>query len=289
MHEQGVRLGAGHHFAVDAPVGKGFLACRVFGFPAHAGPDVGGDQVGAGAGFVRGLEELDVIAQFHARDRAVDVVAAGRADVHGKAEQLGRLQPGVGHVVAVTDPGHGLALDGAAVLDVGEDVGHDLARMVFVGQAVDHRHARELGKALDALLLEGADHHQVDHAADDACCVLDRFGAAELAALGGQVDHCAAQLVHAGLEADAGTRAGFLENHGQGAVSQGLVLLVALELDLDLCRTAEQVGVFVGTQVGELQVMADGHAKGFRLTNRGGRRAGLRRPGIRAPWAPGWR
>ena len=211
---------------------------------------------------MRGLEELDVIAQFHARNRAVDVVAAGRADMHGKAQQLGCLQPGVGHVVAVTNPGHGLALDGATVLDVGEDVGHDLARMVFVGQAVDHRHARELGKALDALLLEGADHHQVHHAADDACGVLDRFGAAELAALGRQVDHRAAKLVHAGLEADAGARAGFLENHGQGAVCQGLVLLVALEPGLDLCGTAEQVGVLVGIQVGELQVVADGrHAR----------------------------
>ncbi len=51
-------LAAGHHLAVDAPVGKGGMARGVFGFVAHAGPDVGGDQIGARAGLMRGLEEL---------------------------------------------------------------------------------------------------------------------------------------------------------------------------------------------------------------------------------------
>jgi hypothetical protein len=70
--------------------------------------------------------------------------------VHGEAEQIRRLQPGVGHVVAIADPGHCLAFDRAAVLDEGEDVRQDLARVELIGQAVDHGHPRILGEALDA-------------------------------------------------------------------------------------------------------------------------------------------
>jgi hypothetical protein len=166
-----------------------------------------------------------------------------------KPEDLGRLQPGVGHVVAVAHPGHRLALDGAAVLDVGEDVRQDLAGVELVGQAVDDRHARVRGEGVDLGLLVGADHHDVDHAADDLGAVFDRLGAAQLAVAGGQVHHRAAQLVHAGLEAHAGARAGLLEDHGQRAVDQRLVLFVGLELLLDDRHAIEEVGVFVGREV----------------------------------------
>jgi hypothetical protein len=122
--------------------------------------------------------------------------------VHREAQQIGGLQPGVGHVVAVAHPGHHLASDGAAVLDEGEDVGQDLAGVELVGQAVDDGHARVRGKALDLVLLEGADHHQVGHAADDAA--LSSMGSARpswLSPWSGAPR--AAQLVHAGLEAHA--------------------------------------------------------------------------------------
>jgi hypothetical protein len=184
------------------------------------------------AGFQRVAETLIAVCADCLRQRPIfhQLRSRGRAHVHLEAQQLRSLQPGVGHVVAVAHPGHGLASDGAAVLDVGEDVGQDLAGVELVGQAVDDGHARVLRKALDLGLLEGADHHQVHHAADDAGAVLDRLGAAELAVAGGQVHHAAAHLVHAGLEAHARAGAGLLEDHGQRAVGQGLVLLVGLEL-----------------------------------------------------------
>jgi hypothetical protein len=78
--------------------------------------------------------------------------------------------------------------------------------------------------------------------------VLDRLGAAQLAVAGGQVHHAAAQLVHAGLKAHAGAGAGLLEDHGQRAVGQRVVLLVGLELALDQRGALEQVGVFVGVR-----------------------------------------
>ena len=134
------------------------------------------------------------------------------------------------------------------MLQKSEDVGQDLAGMELVGQAVDHRHSRVRGKALDLVLAVGADHHQVDHAADHPRAVLDRLGAAQLAVARGQVHHAAAQLVHAGLEAHPGAGRGLLENHRQRAVGQRMVLLVGLELLLDDGGALEQPGVFVGAR-----------------------------------------
>ncbi len=64
--------------------------------------------------------------------------------------------------------------------------------------------------------------------------------------------HAAAQLVHAGLETDAGARAGLLENHGQGTVAQAVVLLVGFELVLDQPGALKQVGVLGGREILEL-------------------------------------
>ena len=46
MHEQRIRFGDGHHFCIHNPVGKSFAACIVLTLKAHAGPDIGGNQVG---------------------------------------------------------------------------------------------------------------------------------------------------------------------------------------------------------------------------------------------------
>ncbi len=59
MHEQRIGVGARHHCGIDAPVGEGLLARFVFGFVAHAGPDVGGDEVGTDARFA-GIGEFTV-------------------------------------------------------------------------------------------------------------------------------------------------------------------------------------------------------------------------------------
>ena len=116
------------------------------------------------------------------------------------------------------------------------------------------------GKALDLGLLVGANHHQVDHAADDAGAVFDRFGTAELAVAGGQMHHAAAQLVHTRLKAHPGAGGRLFENHGQGAVGQRLVPLVGLEFFLDQRGPLEQISVVVGTEVTELQVVFHGPA-----------------------------
>jgi len=146
------------------------------------------------------------------------------------------------------------------VLDEGEDVRQYLAGMVFVGEPVDHRNARMRGEALDQVLAERADHHDVDHPRDHARHVLDRLAARELRVVPVQVDRDAAELVHAGLERHARARAGLLENHRERSVAQRLVDLVALEAVLDPTRAREQVVELLPVEVAELQeVLGRGH------------------------------
>src|SRR5262245_9975624 len=61
--------------------------------------------------------------------------------------------------------------------------------------------------------------------------------------------------MHAGFEGKAGPRGGLLEDHGERAVLERPVALVALELVLDPPRPREQVLVFRASEVLELQVM----------------------------------
>jgi hypothetical protein len=112
---------------------------------------------------------------------------------------------------------------------------------------------RELAaKRSTIVLLEGADHHQVAHARDDLCRVLDRLAAAELRVAGIEVDRRAAELLHAGLEGQARARAGLLEDHHQRAVEQRVIRLVALELVLDPVRSIEEIVVLGARKVFEL-------------------------------------
>ena len=141
VHEEGVGLRHRHHFVVDTPVDKGFQALFVLCLEAHAGPHVGGHQMRTFAGFQGVVEDAVAAGVFDARGNGVNLVAAGCAYMHFETHHLGRLQPRVGHVVAIAHPGHDLAFDVATVLDVSKDVGQDLAGVVLVGQAIDDGHA----------------------------------------------------------------------------------------------------------------------------------------------------
>jgi hypothetical protein len=129
------------------------------------------------------------------------------------------------------------------VFDVGKDVRQNLAGVKFVGQAVDDGHAGMLGKALDFGLLISANHHQINHAADDFGAVFNRLGSAQLAAVSCQMNNRTTHLVHAGFKTHAGTGGGFFKNHSQGTVSQGLMFFVGFEFFLDKGGTLENISV----------------------------------------------
>ncbi len=118
------------------------------------------------------------------------------------------------------------------------------------------------GKALDDVLLIGPDHDQVTHAGNDLTRILDRFAPPQLGIPRIEVNRRPSQLVHAGLEGEAGAGTGLFENHHQGTVGKRPVLLVGLELFLDPARTFKQVVEFGAGKILELQKMLDSH--GFR-------------------------
>ncbi len=252
-------MGAGHHLAIHHEALERLLARQFFRLIAHARPHIGSDEVRALAGLPRIVELAQVRdlrrAQGVARAVLLDAIAFRPGEVQGETEHFRGLQPGVEHIVGVADPGHGLALDRAAMLDIGHDIGEDLAGMKLVGQAVDHRHARIRGETLDDFLTIGANHHQIDHARKHLRRIFDGLATAQLAIAGIDVDGRAAELVHAGLEAQPGAGGVLLENHRQGAIDQGLVRLVAFELGLDQRGAGENVVVLLTVQVGKLQIV----------------------------------
>src|SRR5882672_2014084 len=264
VHEQGIGAGKPHHFRIHLPILEIALALFVLRLEAHAGPHVGGHQVGAARRFHGIVELLVVIGAIEPGALRLDLVAGGGRNVYVEAQYLGGLQPGVADIVRVPDPRHGLAAHRPAPLDEGVDVRKDLAGVVFVGQAVDHRHARVRGETFDDLLLEGTDHHDVAHARDHLCRIFHRFAAAELRIAGAEEDRRSAELVHAGLERQPRARALLLENHHQRAIEKRVVRLVGLELLLDPARAPEQVFELVPPEVLELQKVLRGRHESVR-------------------------
>src|SRR5471032_1919391 len=266
VHEEGVWMSARHHLRVDAPVSEGFLAHFVLGFETHAGPDVGRDEVGAGAGVVRIGEFFIERRAVGRHQRMIERVAWRRGQAQFEAENLCSFDPRVQHVVRVADPGHGFPRDGAAQFVVGEDVGQDLTWVIFVRQTIDHRHARIFGEALEDVLAERADHDDVDHARHHLRRIFDRFAAAELRVSRAEEHGVAAKLEDPRFEREPRTRRILLEDHRQRAVVQRMVGLVALELALENTRAFEHVVIVVEREILELQVVANfffGHENAY--------------------------
>ena len=127
----------------------------------------------------------------------------------------------VAHAVAVAEPRHRLALEAAAVLEDRERVAEGLDRVVPVsGLAVDDGDGRRLGQ-----LAQHGDglrprHDRVQETREHATCVGHALAAGKMHLPRSQVDGVAAQLRHAGLEADARARRRVVEDHAQMPAGQ---------------------------------------------------------------------
>ncbi len=253
MHKERFGFGDGHLMGINLPVGEILEPFGVFRFEAHAGPNVGGDQVGIAASIQRIGKFFVVVGAIQTGALRLHLIAGWGGDMHIKAKDLGGLQPSVADVIGITYPGHCFALDGTPMFDKGVDVRQDLAGVVFVGQAVDHGNARMRGKSLNDRLLESADHHDVNHARHHTCHVFDRLAARKLGVAPVQVDGDAAQLIHAGFERHPGAGRGLLEHHGQGAIPERLINFIAFEALFDPAGAREKMLQLLAGKVLELQ------------------------------------
>ena len=79
--------------------------------------------------------------------------------------------------------------------------------MVPRRHGVDHRDRRGFCEAFELLLVERANHDDVDHLGNDARHVFDGFAASELRIASTEKYCVAAELVHSGFERDPGAGA----------------------------------------------------------------------------------
>ena len=130
-------------------------------------------------GLGRRIHDLDPVAGLGQQFGAGLVThRAGNAQL--EVELHGGLDVGIAHVVAVTDPGHGLAGNAAALLDKGLHVGQQLAGMRVVRQGVDDGDFGIAGKLLQAGVRKGADHDDVQHAGHDSRGIGQWFATSQL-------------------------------------------------------------------------------------------------------------
>jgi len=198
VHEQRAGIRRGHHPVVDAPAGEGLPALS---FSARS-PCWSRRRWSPGR----------PRAAPAAESKTARWSPAGRTSGRGRspvASETLRRKPSScaacsqGVATLLASPIHATvpAGDRAALLDEGEDVGQDLAGVVLVGQSLITGTRSYCGEALDPRLLEGADHHRCRPCARSPARCPRSAPTAELRVAGGDVDHRAAELVHAGLEA----------------------------------------------------------------------------------------
>ncbi|MNU91893.1 hypothetical protein D3C71_817970 [compost metagenome] len=204
--------------------------------------------MGAAHGILWIAHDGDAVAGLGHEFR-VRLVAFRAGDAQLEVELNRRFYIAVAHVVAITDPGHGLALDGAAVFEEGLHVGQQLARVQIIGQAVDYRHARVGGKFGQIAVGKGSDHHRVEHARHDNRAVADRLATAQLGITRRQENSLAAELDHAGFEGNAGAGRRLLEDHPEHAVFQGLEQYAAVTQVLELNASTDHADQLFGRAI----------------------------------------
>jgi hypothetical protein len=154
------------------------------------------------------------------QEAGVGIIPLGARQPQREVEVGGGLDPGVGHVVAVADPRHGLPAHLPQVLPHGEEVGQHLAGVRQVGEPVDDGDVGVGGQQLHVGVREGADHDAVHVAREHARGVGDGLAAPQLHVARGEEVRGAAQLRGPHLEGHAGARGRLHEQHGQRLAGQ---------------------------------------------------------------------
>ena len=94
----------------------------------------------ADAGGVGGVAQYADPVGVCGEQLGVGLVAPGARDFQFEIKLPGGVDIRLAHIVAIADPGHCFALDGAALLDKSLHIGEQLAGVIAVGQGVDDGH-----------------------------------------------------------------------------------------------------------------------------------------------------
>lgn len=221
VHDEGSGRSS-EEFGVDLVFLKLGEAIGGFFFLAHADPDVGIEDVGSGDGFGEVFGDGDFTTS-PGNEVSGRLEGAGGGEAEFESTAGGGPDPGAANVaIGVADEGDLEVSQIDAGLTDGEEVGEDLAGMLLVGEGVDGGNLAVFREINDIALGKGTDDGAVDHAAEDASGVLDRFAATELDVVGGKEKDVTAEFADADLEADAGAGGGLGEHEGPAFAFEGL-------------------------------------------------------------------
>ncbi len=239
------RLCPRHQGVVDPVAAQFFETVGGLGFHAHADPDIGVEHVRVRDGSRRVFLATHVRRRTQPRQQfGGRLVFLRRGDDQPEIFQAGRRpQPGNRDVArAVAEVADRFPAPGAESFLNREQVRENLTGVFRVREGVDRRQSAGGGEGFHVALRVGADHHAVQHPAEDAGGVLDGFAAApELEVVGVEEKGIAAEFADADLETDARAGGRFIEDHPPAAVPQWVfVETTALGLHLAAQRDDPQ-------------------------------------------------
>ena len=225
MHEQRLRLGAGHQARHRPGTASSRRRRRSASLVAHRDPHVGHDRIGARDRLVRVLDHLDAAPGARRPRPAPRAPGRARADRPAAAGNRSAAAAWI-HEVATLLPS-------PTQRGCGPRIGPRCSSKVItsamiwqgceqVGQAVDHRHGGCLGQLQELGVAVGADHDRIDVAREHARGIGDRLAAAELHVPGVQHHGVAAQRLDRHLERDPGPGRRLVEDHRQRLAGEAL-------------------------------------------------------------------
>ena len=181
---------------------------------------------------------------FHLRFSCPDS-GVGTAKAQVKIPLLGGINIRMAHVVAITQKGNRLALNGTAKFFKGLYVCQQLAGVQERTHGVDHRYRGVMGECLDVLLAGGADHDDVDHLRQHPSKIFQWLTAPNLRIARAEKNNLGPHLRKARFESHPGTRAAHGQDQRAGFAYQRLIYLAVLVLLAQRFRSLDHLLEFI--------------------------------------------
>ena len=196
---------------------KSFEASGHVPLLSHAGPNIGVNRIGSAQSIFNGMRHRHVsaVSFYPSFNISVGLVSFGTRQREREWDLLGRLHPGMHHVVAVADESNLKSFQLSLVFQQCKAVGKDLAWMIEIGQGVDHRHGRGTRHFFQSRLRECAHDNHIDPAAQAARAIFWSFAHSHLYFGGREKHRMAAELNHPRLKSHPRSQTGFLKQHTQ--------------------------------------------------------------------------
>ena len=170
VHHKGILLGDRHQGLVHLKILKIRQTLGPFILLAHTGPNIRIYNIRA-LGRLFGIFYNPDVFRLLSQDLRKGMVSGGTGQEQFKPQNMGSIDPGLGHIIAVAYPGHPEIPQCTPLFLYRHEVAEDLAGVVFVCKGVNHRDVRPLGHLLHLLLGIGPDGQDIQIPGKHPCSV----------------------------------------------------------------------------------------------------------------------